>query len=181
MANRPIIEQRIADLQQDKRQCVQDIQDLSAQLTDTDSSKAESDRLFAEQRIAERDLDREKKTQASLSDRVARLSEAAAQAQQTAEETLEKARRHSPGAEDRFRENTRQPQSLAVLLKEEKAKYEEAQKLHGLDFTKVRADYLKAKASVDRATRYLRELAEFLSRAEEAIAVRKEKLQQIQH
>jgi hypothetical protein len=169
----------IEDLQRDKRECISEIQELSEQLTETDSFKVESDRLFAEQRIAERELEK-KKNEAALTHQVARLYEAAGKTRQTAEETLQKARKHSPDCQEKHPQSTKQPQSLAVLLKEEKAKYDEAHKPHGPDFTKVRADYLKAKANVDGANKYLKEFDEFLEKGETTITIRKEMVQQIQ-
>jgi chromosome segregation ATPase len=178
--NVPAIEARLAQLRKDKKGFMTEIQELSGQLNQTDTHKAESDKLFNAQRVAEREFERERKILAELNEKINKQRTEADAARAKADDDLEKARRHSPHGELKYQNATRAPQALAVLLREEKQKCEEAQKLSGLDFNQVRADYHEAKLSVERAVKYLKELGEFLDRAQAALDVRKQKLLQIQ-
>ncbi|OHS95024.1 RecF/RecN/SMC N terminal domain containing protein [Tritrichomonas foetus] len=177
----PEIREKIQKLQEEKTEAIKKITDISSQLNETDTFKAESDRLFNAARQAEHALSREKKIADALRERCDKLRDFARKAKDEAESYLAKARQHSPESEDRYKDTARPPKSLANLLLEEKKKYEEAQKISGLDFAAIRASFNKTKSQVEKATKFLTELQEFLNKAEEALGNRQDKLQSIMH
>ncbi|KAH0795915.1 structural maintenance of chromosomes protein 6 [Histomonas meleagridis] len=177
----PILKEKINDLQQEKRELIKKISELSEKLNQTDSFKAESDRLFNNMRTVERELEKEQKKISQIQEKEHQIQQKSEQAKKEANDNLEKARTHSPECEDKYKTSARPPQTLATMLKEERRKYEEAQNISGLDFSQVRLKYKKTKALYEKAKRYLMEQEEFLIQSEKRIESRKEKLQVIQH
>ena len=177
----PELRQEVDKLAQEKKSFMTQIQELSDDLSKTEDARTEGDDCYSLRKNAEREFEKEKRALANLQERISKSEEKAQKARSLADDTLLKARRHNAAGEEKYKDSVRPTAALISLLKEEKQKYEEVQKLHGLDFNKVRADYHKARAAVERATKYLRDLSEFLEKADSALNVRKVKLQQIQH
>ena len=172
----PAIKEKITQLQSEKRNLIEEISGLTEKLNQTDTFKSESDNLYNNLRLAERELEKEKRVIATAQEKWKAIKEETDKLSQEAQSNLEKARAHSPECEEKYLNSARPPQTLISLLAEEKKKYEAAKSLHGLDFTQVRAKFLKTKAMYENALRYLKEQEEFLELSSIRLDNRKKKL-----
>jgi chromosome segregation ATPase len=178
--NIPVLEERVAQLRKDKSQYVSRIEKLSAELNAADDLKRENDEKFALKRQTELELDKEKKALNHLKERESTQVDVVGMAKNEAEQKLAKARKHSGERELQFRTTARSTGVIINVLKEERQKYEEAQKLANLNFAKVRMEYQTAKENLDRAIRYIKELEDYLTVANQGLQARKDKYTLIQ-
>ncbi|EAX91789.1 RecF/RecN/SMC N terminal domain containing protein [Trichomonas vaginalis G3] len=177
----PQLETRIESLNRDKKALQEEINDINDQLKTQSTDKSNTDNLYRAIKTAERDFDNEQREKDSLTSRLTQQENEFRKADAEAKSVYEKAMKHSPEREQQFKNNTRPPGQLSNLLKQEREKYEEAQKVNGLDFNQVRHQYEKMKREVQNAETYLNDLAEFIDHSEEALKMREKKLEEMKH
>ncbi|OHT00085.1 RecF/RecN/SMC N terminal domain containing protein [Tritrichomonas foetus] len=176
----PIIEEKINELKKEKSKFIAQINELNEKLNQTDPFKAESDRLFNQTRRLEKELEHEQKLESNLTERVNKVTEILKTKTNEASVILDKARKHSPECEERYKDTARPTHVLANLLMEERNKYSEAQKLHGVNFHQIRTEYKTIKNQLAEAVKFLAELDEFILSAQNGLKKRQIKLSQLQ-
>ena len=177
----PVIQNKIHELQAEKANSMSTFEEISTQLNETGKMKEENDRSYNELRLAEHNLEREKKVVDALTERCIKLNDFAKNAEQEAQSNLLKARQHSPEYELKSQGETKSPNELSSLLSQEQKKYKLRESILGLDLAEIRSKYHKLKQQVEKAKKFLDELQEFLDKADNALKIREEKLQSIQH
>lgn len=179
--NIPQLQTRIQTLNGEKAQLQAQIEEINEQLKSQSNDKSNSDNLYRMIKTAEREYDTEMREKDVLVQKLSNQEAEMRRLDNEAKTIYEKAMKHSPERENEFKNNTRPPAVLSQLLKQEREKYEEAQKTNGLDFNQVRHQYEKMKKEVQHAETYLNDLAEFIDHSQEALKMREKKLEEMRH
>lgn len=177
----PELEKEIDKLKNDKSSLLEQINSFSGELFKADDFKKESDKYYNLERNAQIELDKAQRVKNQIDGQIAKLNEDSIKTKEEAATTLVKARQHSPQCEQQYQNTARPTEQLIDFLKSERKKYENAQKLSGLDFEEITLQYNKVFNEVKKAQIFIEELNEFISKANQALQERQKKLDSIFH